>query len=129
MNNTFSFTLESPLTAEQINLITDAEFEHTDRIWFDTPKGKHVEFVKAQKWIPCEERLPEKREKVLKKDDDLEYDIGYWDYRSIYSEDIYGREYDTGADIVAWYGLYFWHKQYNVIAWMPLPEPYKESEN
>ena len=63
--NTFSFTLESPLTAEQINLITDAEFEHTDRIWFDTPKGKHVEFVKAQQWIPCSERLPEKEVDVL----------------------------------------------------------------
>ena len=63
MSDTFSFTLKSPLTEEQINLITDAEFEHTDRIWFDTPKGKHVEFVKASQWIPCSERLPSEEER------------------------------------------------------------------
>lgn len=52
MSDTFSFTLESPLTGEQLNLITDAEFEHTDSITYITPKGKEVEFrkVKKGKW-------------------------------------------------------------------------------
>lgn len=53
MSDTFSFKLKSPLTEEQINLITDAEFEHTDCITFITPKGKEVEFRKVAmgKWI------------------------------------------------------------------------------
>lgn len=44
-----TMTLESPITKEQINLLTDAEFEHTDRIFFITPKGNKVEFVKTQR--------------------------------------------------------------------------------
>ena len=38
----------------------DAEFEHSDTIWFDTPKGKRIEFRKVVKgeWL------------------DEEYDIG-----------------------------------------------------
>lgn len=48
MSDTFSFTLKSPLTEEQINLITDPEFERTDCITFITPKGKEVEFRKVK---------------------------------------------------------------------------------
>lgn len=106
MNDTFDFTLKSSLTKEQINLITDAEFEHTDRIWFVTPNGKHVEFVKAPQWIPCSKRLPRTQEDVLCDDDGL-VTIGY------YTDEEVG-----------------WHDKhcYRIYptAWMPLPKPYKE---
>lgn len=102
MNDTFSFTLESPLTKEQINLITDAEFEHTDRIWFDTPNGKHIEFVKAPQWIPCSERMPEDVLCVTLVTDGME----------VWAE--------------TWVGIVGkWKYNHSTItAWMPLPEPY-----
>lgn len=67
------------------------------------------------KWIPCSERLPKKPE--IDGDSDCyivqtrhvaQPFIGYWD----------GREWtDEEVDVVD-----------EVIAWMPLPEPYKESD-
>ena len=104
MNDTFSFTLESPLTEEQINLITDAEFEHADRIWFDTPKGKHIEFVKAPQWIPCSERLP--------KED------GYY----LVTNSKWGAPW---REITLWM-TDGWSSNNEPIAWMPLPKPYEE---
>ena len=121
MNDTFSFALESPLTEEQINLITDAEFEHTDRIWFDTPKGKHIEFVKAPQWIPCSERLPEEDDyksciecldgAVWYFTENGTMGIGYY-YEST-------KEWSTTDDLKT---------DGKVIAWMPLPEPYAERQ-
>lgn len=46
MDDKFTFTLKNPITDEQWDKITDADFEHTDRIWFETKNGK-VEFLKA----------------------------------------------------------------------------------
>ena len=55
MNDTIGemrFTLNSPLTEEDWNKITDACFDHTDNIFFHTPDGKYVEFTKKKrgKW-------------------------------------------------------------------------------
>ena len=49
-----TLTLNSPITDEQWDAITDVDFEHTDRIWFKTKHGKEVEFVKRKngRWIP-----------------------------------------------------------------------------
>lgn len=44
-----TFRLNSPITEEQWDAITDVDFEHTDRIWFSTKHGKEVEFVKRKK--------------------------------------------------------------------------------
>lgn len=41
------FKLNSPLTKDDWNLITDAEFEHSDGVTFTTPSGKEVEFRKV----------------------------------------------------------------------------------
>lgn len=65
------------------------------------------------KWIPCSERLPKKPEIYGDSDGYIVQTrrveqpfIGYWD----------GREWtDEEVDVVA-----------EVIAWMPLPEPYRE---
>ena len=65
MSDEFTFKLDYPLTQEQIDVITDAELEHTSKIWFTTRSGKEVEFVKTPQWIPCEERLPEVGEDVF----------------------------------------------------------------
>lgn len=46
MDDKLTFTLKSPITDEQWDKITDADFEHTNHIWFETKHGK-VEFVKA----------------------------------------------------------------------------------
>lgn len=62
----------------------------------------------APKWVPCSERLPEKEEYVLLSLVNLDIVIGF----RANTEDY-------------WYygGQYLTHN--NVIAWMPLPEPYK----
>lgn len=58
-------------------------------------------------WIPVSERLPEWGERVLTIDNDGDYEINH----------IMDDEYDE------------WFYDYDIIAWMPLPEPYKaESE-
>lgn len=40
--------LNSPITDEQWDAITDVDFDHTDRITFHTKHGKEVEFVKSK---------------------------------------------------------------------------------
>ena len=58
-------------------------------------------------WIPVSERLPGWGERVLTIDNDGDYEINH----------IMDDEYDE------------WFYDYDIIAWMPLPEPYKtESE-
>ena len=82
--------------------------------------AERIENFKAElnssEWIPCSERLPEEGAVVLvslEEDEDWSwvrlvregyYDEGYW--------------FDTDG---AHYGL-------EILAWMPLPEPYKESD-
>ena len=52
-----TLTLNSPITEEQLDAITDVDFDCTDRVWFHTKHGKDVEFVKPRKgkWIPTHE--------------------------------------------------------------------------
>ena len=59
-----------------------------------------------QRWIPCSERLPEYGIEVLTINKDDEYEINH----IIDDED----------------GEWFWN---GAVAWMPLPEPYKEYNN
>ena len=46
--NEFKFKLSHPITAEEWNLITDAELEHTNIVEFTTPSGKTVPFQKVK---------------------------------------------------------------------------------
>lgn len=55
--DTMELTLNSPITEEQWDAITDVDFDNTNRIWFHTKHGKEVEFVKRirGKWILSDE--------------------------------------------------------------------------
>ena len=53
MTDTFEFTLDNPLTEEQWDMITDVDFDHTDRITFHTKHGKEVEFTKVTRCRKC----------------------------------------------------------------------------
>ena len=53
MADTFELTLNNPLTEEQWDMITDVDFDHTDRIWFHTKHCKEVEFVKVIRCKDC----------------------------------------------------------------------------
>lgn len=58
----------------------------------------------AQQWIPCSERLPDQNGKYL----------------------VVGRQ--KAINILKFDGGR-WYGKWGVVAWMPLPKPYKESEN
>ena len=47
MNDSFEFTLHSPLTKEDWNKISDAELENTMSITFQTPQGRQVKYIKC----------------------------------------------------------------------------------
>lgn len=53
MTDTFEFTLNNPLTEEQWDMITDVDFDRTDRITFHTKHGKEVEFAKVIRCKDC----------------------------------------------------------------------------
>lgn len=54
-----SFTLSSPITEEQWDMISDVDFDNTNEITFHTKHGKEVKFVKAlpsaQEIIRCKD--------------------------------------------------------------------------
>jgi hypothetical protein len=57
MTDTFEFTLNSPLTEEQWDMITDVDFDRTDRISFHTKHGKEVEFTRVIRCKDCKHRV------------------------------------------------------------------------
>lgn len=61
----------------------------------------------GQQWIPCEERQPEEVGEYLV---------------TRYADSLR----DTMVDIARYEPMNGWYKAYPVIAWMPLPELYKE---
>ena len=50
---TMELKLNSPITKEQWELLTDANLEHSDTMWFSTPNGNNFEYKKVRngKWI------------------------------------------------------------------------------
>lgn len=65
-----------------------------------------------QPWISCSERLPEENIKVLVTDEDGCIDVAYYYYN----------EWSEDPKIEWWTGGF----RVYPIAWMPLPEPYKD---
>lgn len=83
----------------------------------DYDKAIHmaIDALKGQQWIPCSERLPKKGEVVLITNE--KGNVKHGQYRGYYP-----------SDKVDWW---WWKKNTTetVIAWMPLPEPYKGGES
>ena len=46
-DNGFSIELTSPIDEESWKVIADAELDNTEHIYFATPSGKRVDFIKA----------------------------------------------------------------------------------
>ena len=64
------------------------------------------------RWIPCSERLPKEGENVLVCLENKTYDIAFYSTKDC-----------------SWLSsLDEWCYSRSVIAWMPLPEPYKEAD-
>lgn len=80
---------------------------------------KAIKALEQTRWIPVGERLPEENRAVLTYIDTgatKTYCLAYWnDVREAWEEWI-------GYDLIEK------DKGYKVIAWMPLPEPYKEEK-
>lgn len=65
-----------------------------------------IEALEQSQWIPCEERLPEYGKEVIICLQDGGISVGW----------------STGY---SWYADYSDTEVFNVVAWMPLPEPWK----
>jgi hypothetical protein len=69
---------------------------------------------KSGEWIPVSERLPEENKQVLIQ------------YRTRYRDDVNLFDVTSRADHNYWQGI---GREIDVIAWMPLPEPYEPQES
>ena len=67
------------------------------------------------RWIPCSEKYPDQGERVLVTIGG--YDIWVWDRRANRGDDYFWED-EQG----------FYHNKYEIDAWMPLPEPYREDK-
>lgn len=84
-----------------------------------------------QRWIPCSERLPEEDTEVLisyrYKEGEGDTDHVNIDITSYGTVCFGGREIHT---LKEWRQPFdYFHANYEVIAWMPLPKPYKEDDH
>lgn len=68
------------------------------------------------KWIPCSERLPEDGQDVL-----VYTEKGYGTYKYLFARHTVVNYTDCWKNARTGLSIF-----YNVIAWTPLPEPYKE---
>lgn len=103
------------------SLDTDADREYARQVFEELPSAQP-----EQQWIPCSERLPEEKDagKILKK-------LGT-EKRSEYvlaTVEVKGERMTVTA--CTYDGMWHWDMQYafpgfKVIAWMSLPEPYRE---
>ena len=82
----------------------DDTYDITIHCESEEEQQKAIEQLKSLQWIPCSERLP--------------FDAGYYLTTTTYNE--------VFCD---YWNLNEWNRTGQVIAWMPLPEPYREDEN
>jgi hypothetical protein len=125
------FKINLSLSKEELDLpLPEGEEEHIKE-WI-TYQGLAISALEKQLnngWIPCKDRLPEETGRYivtyhewsdgnyLPKYDDIYVKV--WRYRK--EEQYTGFVYPTGCNIEAEQDT---HRE--VIAWQPLPEPYKE---
>ena len=126
-------------------ILCDAEIEATKQrknvlaSAINTIRGNMAKQPTVNQWIPCSERLPDDNVPVLitwKNTDPMMpcyqdikdvpstdtgiYFRGRWYWWSCIAEDLLA---ETGRDDADWMSNFI-----DVIAWMPLPDPYKEVE-
>ena len=53
MMDEFTLTLDSPITEEQWDMLTDVDFDHANKVMFHTKHGKEVTFVKIVRCKDC----------------------------------------------------------------------------
>jgi len=110
-----------PYTDEEIQKMQDIEQAQLDKAY---EMGK----ADAMRWIPCSERLPEEDTEVLisycYKEGEGDTDHVNIDITSYGATCFGGREIHT---LKEWRQPFdYFHANYEVIAWMPLPTPYRE---
>ncbi len=79
-----------------------------------------IKALEQTRWIPVSERLPDTDDEVL-----CWYEYYHWSQRKVLPEYGLGRYL---RETSAWFGEVANGKDVRVIAWMPLPKPYKERE-
>ena len=110
-----------PYTDEEIQKMQDIEQAQLDKAY---EMGK----ADALRWIPCSERLPKEDTEVLisyrYKEGEGDTDHVNIDITSYGTTCFGGREIHT---LKEWRQPFdYFHANYEVIAWMPLPTPYRE---
>jgi hypothetical protein len=91
--------------------------------WIEVAKAMLEEVPSAdrpQEWIPCSETLPRARESVLIA---VNHKYGDWVGEGCY--------WETTENHIIWKG-YRWNATYwddEIIAWMPLPQPWKGADD
>lgn len=106
MDNREAIRILSMFTTDEAQKLTSSEFD--DAIYMAIKALNNFD-----EWIPCSEDLPRESENVLIQFawDNEHHDIGYVYYDNV------GR--------LRWHGWLGGYDLDDVVAWMPLPEPYK----
>lgn len=110
----------------------DALLNEEDRITVDACEGA-LKIIESTRWIPCSERMPEDRQRVLVWSHYLgrqfvnSYRIRIWKYMDqTHHQDRQGNYYPNGA----WIDEAGYSNDLECVkAWMPLPEEFKEEDD
>lgn len=110
-------------TDEGVYIQEETRFRYKAELWEQISEWlKELKVLREQKrphgeWIPCSERLPRYNKYVLVYRPQMEIKIIVDCYEGRYGEDAY---------LGDWHEGWTYSKNDAVIAWMPLPEPYKK---
>lgn len=99
----------------------DDTYDITIHCESEEERQRAIEVINSRRWVPCSERLPEDNRQVLIYAMSVHYALAKYDEM---------READ-GTYKKQWVTFDAWKPFYTikeVIAWMPLPEPYREDE-